>query len=69
MPRADVREEWAERCLGHKLKGVKGVYNRYEYLFEKRDAFARLGALVDKIVKPRKGNVVQFAGKRRARAN
>lgn len=36
----------AERCLNHKLKGVEEVYNRYDYLEERREA---LGKLADRI--------------------
>ena len=28
----------AERCLNHKLKGVEGIYDRYDYLDERRKA-------------------------------
>lgn len=28
----------AERCLNHKLKGVEGIYDRYDYLEERRKA-------------------------------
>jgi integrase len=31
-----VRSEVAERCLGHKLRGVEGVYNTHDYLSERR---------------------------------
>ncbi|RXJ73513.1 integrase [Veronia nyctiphanis] len=31
----------AERCLNHKLKGVEGVYDRYDYLDERREATRR----------------------------
>jgi len=34
----------AERCLNHKLKGVKGIYNRHDYFAERKEA---LGKLVD----------------------
>ena len=27
----------AERCLNHRIKGVEGIYNRYQY-FEERKA-------------------------------
>ena len=43
-----VRSEVAERCLGHKLRGVEGTYNTHDYLNERRggtgdldDAIAR----------------------------
>jgi integrase len=28
----------AERCLNHKIKGVQGIYDRYDYLEERREA-------------------------------
>jgi integrase len=34
-----VEPHIAERCLNHKLKGVEGTYNRYDYLDERRHAF------------------------------
>ena len=33
-----VRSEVAERCLGHKLRGVEGTYNTHDYLSERRAA-------------------------------
>jgi integrase len=32
----------AERCLNHKVKGVEGIYDRHDYLDERRDAHAKL---------------------------
>ncbi|ENK2913161.1 tyrosine-type recombinase/integrase [Vibrio alginolyticus] len=37
----------AERCLNHKIKGVEGIYDRYDYLEERRNA---LNCIADKIV-------------------
>src|SRR5688572_18334337 len=31
-----VRREIAERCLGHKLRGVEGIYDRHDYFKERR---------------------------------
>ncbi|MCL7707100.1 site-specific integrase, partial [Enterobacter kobei] len=28
----------AERCLNHKIKGVEGIYNRYQYYDERKQA-------------------------------
>jgi len=36
----------AERCLNHKLKGVEGIYDRHDYLDERREALDKLVALV-----------------------
>jgi integrase len=33
-----VRREVAERCLGHKLRGVEGTYDRHDYFNERRTA-------------------------------
>jgi len=47
MGRAGVRPDISERVLAHAIPGVEGVYDRYEYLDEKRDALKRLAALID----------------------
>jgi integrase len=52
MSRAGVASDHAERCLGHVLPGIRGTYDRYEYLNEKRHAFEALAALIDRIVNP-----------------
>ena len=53
MSRAGVRDEHAEHVLGHKLQGVKGVYNRYQYFKEKSAALAKLATLIERhIVHP-----------------
>jgi len=38
----DVQGHVAERCLNHKLKGVEGIYNRHDYLPERKDALEKL---------------------------
>ena len=38
----------AERCLNHKLKGVKGIYDKYNYYSERQEALLKLGKLVEK---------------------
>lgn len=53
MSRAGVPADHAERCLGHVIGGVRGVYDRYAYLEEKREAFNKLAGVVEQIVKPR----------------
>ncbi|WP_439402675.1 tyrosine-type recombinase/integrase [Bradyrhizobium sp. DASA03068] len=52
MSRAGVPTDHAERALGHVIGGVRGVYDRHEYLSEKRRAFEALAALVERIVPP-----------------
>jgi integrase len=50
MSRAGVSADVAERVLGHKIGGVRGTYDRHDYLPEKRDALKHLAALVQQIV-------------------
>jgi integrase len=52
MSRAKVPTDHAERCLGHVMGGVRGTYDRYEYLEEKRAAFEKLASIVDLILNP-----------------
>ena len=61
MSRAGVPTDHAERCLGHVIGGVRGVYDRHEYLEEKRQGFEALASLVERIVNPQ-ANVVAIRG-------
>lgn len=36
----------AERCLNHKIKGVEGIYDRYDYFKERRQAMIEVADLV-----------------------
>ena len=58
MSRAEVRPDIAERVLGHAIPGIRGVYDRHEFIGEKRDALERLAALIDRIVNPPPGVVI-----------
>ena len=60
-PRGSV-ECIAERALGHVIGGVRGVYDRHEYLEEKRIAFEKLATVIAQIVDP-KPNVVAIRGR------
>src|SRR5262245_46701380 len=62
MSRAGVNPDTAERCLGHVIAGVRGVYDRYQYEAEMRRAFEALATQIDKIVNPPGNNVVALAG-------
>jgi integrase len=57
MSRAGVNTDIAERCLGHVIGGVRGVYDRYEYRDEKAAAYEALANLIARIVNPPAGNV------------
>ena len=66
MKRAGISRDISERCLAHVIPGVEGVYDRYDYLVEKRDAFDRLAALIQRIIDP-PANVVPIRSGRRGR--
>jgi integrase len=51
LSRAGVNPDVAERCLGHAIPGIRGVYDRHAYTEEMRVAFERLAALIDTIVR------------------
>jgi integrase len=52
-----------EAVLGHKLAGVRGIYNRFGYLDEKAEALLTLANLIQSIVDPTADtNVVPFRG-------
>ena len=36
--------------MGHTIGGVRGTYDRYEYLDEKRDALSKFALLLQEIV-------------------
>jgi integrase len=61
MSRAGVLNDHAERCLGHVIGGVRGTYDRHEYLEEKRHAFEALATQIERIVHPQQ-NVVPLRG-------
>jgi integrase len=52
MSRAGVDADYAERCLGHVIGGVRGTYDRHEYRDEKKRAFEALAAQIDRIINP-----------------
>jgi integrase len=57
LSRAGIATDHAERCLGHVIGGVRGVYDRHEYFEEKTRAFEALAAQVQRIIDPQE-NVV-----------
>jgi integrase len=60
MSRAGIDPDTAERCLGHSIGGIRGVYDVYAYGDEKRRAFEALASMVEKITNPPAGNVHQL---------
>jgi integrase len=59
LSRAGVNPDVAERCLGHAIPGVRGIYDRHRYIDEMRHAFEALAAQLDRIVHPPGGKVVE----------
>lgn len=51
MAKLGIADVVAERVLNHKLQGMLAVYNRYDYLDEKREALCKWAAHVQKVVK------------------
>ena len=51
MSRAGINADIAERCMGHTLPGIRGVYDRHRYLDEMRAAFEVLAAQIDAVLK------------------
>jgi integrase len=52
LSRAGVSADIAERCLGHAMGGVRGIYDRHEYQREKAEAFEALAALIERVANP-----------------
>ncbi|MGA7734151.1 MAG: integrase arm-type DNA-binding domain-containing protein [Pseudolabrys sp.] len=63
LSRAGVNADVAERCLGHVIGGVRGIYDRHEYFEEKKRAFEALASQIERIVNPQ-ANVVPMRGER-----
>ena len=40
----------AERCLNHKLKGVEGIYDRYDYFEERKIAHQRVANAIEALI-------------------
>ena len=60
LSRAGVNADHAERCLGHVIGGVRGVYDRHEFYDEKKRAFELLAQQIAAIVDPPPANVLPF---------
>jgi len=55
-----IGEEVREAVLAHVRPGIKGVYDQYQYLDEKREALELWGARLRSIVEPPPANVVKL---------
>jgi integrase len=61
LSRAGVNADHAERCLGHVVGGVRGIYDRHQYQKEMLEAYKALAAQIKRIVRPQE-NVVPLRG-------
>ena len=52
-----VQSHIAERCLNHKLKGVEGIYNQYDYFEERKIALQKLANFLESCEKGENWNV------------
>jgi integrase len=57
LSRAGIHPDIAERCLGHAIGGIRGIYDRHDFRDQMLHAFEALAALLEQIVNP-KDNVV-----------
>jgi integrase len=64
MSRAGVPSDHSERCLGHVIGGVRGIYDRHEFYDEKERAFEALACLIERIVHPQETVVALRAATR-----
>ena len=59
-----IVKEVAERCLNHRLPNMEEVYNRHDYLPERRAALVKWGAFVERLVDPSKSGVAFLQARR-----
>jgi integrase len=59
-----VSFDHAERVLGHAIKGVAKVYDRHAYVQEKAHALSKLAGLIDTIINPPTGNVIDMQSRK-----
>jgi integrase len=64
MSRAGVNADIGERCLGHIIPGVRGVYDRHQYRPEMLNAYEALATQIDLILHPRENVVTALRPKR-----
>jgi integrase len=50
LSRAGVQADIAERVLDHAKGGVRGIYDRWAYIAEKREAVEQLASMIERIV-------------------
>lgn len=56
----------AERCLNHKVMGVEGIYDRHDYIDERREALTKWAAYLECCETGKDWNVIPLRGKKTA---
>lgn len=72
MQRAGVRPDISERVLGHVISGVAGVYDRHDYLPEKRHALEALASAIGEALKSKEKKdkkIISYRPRRTASAS
>lgn len=54
----------AERCLNHKVGGVEGIYDRHDYINERREALTKWAAFLECCETGKDWNVIPLRGKK-----
>lgn len=54
----------AERCLNHKIEGVAGIYDRHDYIDERREALTKWSAFLECCETGKDWNVIPLHGKK-----
>jgi integrase len=60
LSRAGIHPDISERCLGHAIGGIRGIYDRHDFHDQMAHAFEALAAQIERIVHPT-DNVVPLA--------
>ncbi len=60
MHRLGVLDTVVDKVLNHVIPGVRGVYNRWHYFPEKKDALERWAAFLDRLQNGSGGNVLEL---------
>ena len=56
----------AERCLNHRIKGVEGIYNRYEYFQERKAALDQWAELLESLERGEDYNVTSIRNSKKS---
>lgn len=55
---AGFNSDWIEKCLAHETRGIRGVYNRAEYLDRRREMLQWWADFVDSQIQDGRGKVI-----------